>query len=116
MYIRKETSSNFQNEKELIRECPITYTNALLGKRWKPIILWKINEGDRTFTDLLTSIPIISRKMLFQELKHLLGDKLLDAEINGADKQYHLTELGKSLLPVLKVMWDWGEVHRYIEK
>jgi hypothetical protein len=71
MKSRKLESTNYRNESGLIGACPMTYTNSILGKRWKPIILWKIHAGSRRFSELLREIPLVSRKMLYQELKEL---------------------------------------------
>ncbi len=90
----------------------MTYTYTLLGKRWKPIILWKINDGDDRFTSLLKSIPLISRKMLFQELTELQERNLIETSGSENQKRYGLTPLGASLLPVLRTMWQWGESHQ----
>ncbi len=111
MTLRKTTSTNYLNEQELILECPMTFTYTLLGKRWKPIILWKIHEGDNRFSSLLSSIPLVSRKMLFQELASLQERQLVQAEGEGTSKRYRLTPLGESLMPLLREMWTWGEAH-----
>jgi len=65
----KPTSTNSQNRRRIVHECPMTYTFTLLGNRWKPIILWKISEGEDSSASLQRAIPIISRKMLFQDLR-----------------------------------------------
>ncbi len=109
---RKKTSTNFQNEQRLIIECPMTYTFTLLGTRWRPIIMWKINEGAETFSALQREIPLISKKMLYEDLAALVRRALVDkgpAESHSGN--YRLTPLGESLLPVLEAAWAWGQDH-----
>ncbi|MBS0659840.1 MAG: helix-turn-helix transcriptional regulator [Verrucomicrobia bacterium] len=113
--MRKADSTNSANERGLIVGCPMTFTASVLGRRWKPIILWKIREGVELTADLRRSIPLISRKMLFQEVQSLLELGLISRQTRaGAARgaRYRLTELGQSLVPVLQAMIDWGDAHR----
>ncbi|MEO0447318.1 MAG: helix-turn-helix domain-containing protein [Verrucomicrobiota bacterium] len=112
MYSRKEESTNYQNESELVLACPMTYTYTLLGKRWKPIILWKLHEGSRLVSDLLREIPLISRKMLYQDLIELHQHELINVEGEGVGKVHTLSPTGQSLIPLLQAMQTWGETHR----
>lgn len=90
----------------------MTYTYTLLGKRWKPIILWKLRESELSFTELQEAIPLISRKMLFTELRELADRGLIDY-INGTEpKRYRITPHGESLAPVLEAMEAWGRENR----
>ncbi len=109
---RKAESTNFRNESELILACPMTYTYTLLGKRWKPIILWKIHEGARRVSDLLREIPLISRKMLYEDLMELQKRELIAIDGEGVGKIHTLSLTGQSLIPLLQEMQAWGEAHR----
>ncbi len=90
----------------------MTYTNSILGKRWKPIILWKINAGSQRFSELQREIPLVSRKMLYQELKELTHRGMLESEGHGVGRRHRLSSRGESLIPLLRAMWDWGERNR----
>lgn len=95
-------------------QCPISSTLAFIGGRWKTVILYYLGAGDRRFGELGARIPPISRKVLTQQLRELEEDGLI-ARTEYAEMpprvEYSLTELGKSLSPLLKEMSVWGKAH-----
>lgn len=109
---RKETSVNLENEKALEADCPFIFALSLMGKRWKPAILWKMMEGYYRFGDFKKQIPQISEKMLTQHLRELEADGLITRTIYAEMPprvEYALTELGGSLQPILSELNHWGE-------
>jgi DNA-binding HxlR family transcriptional regulator len=91
--------------------CPITRTVGFIGGKWKPIILGLLIDGRIRFGRLTIYLPTISRKMLSQELKDLENDGLiLRHSFNEKPPrvEYELSEKGKSLLPILFAMREWG--------
>lgn len=117
--MRKESSVNLENEKALEAECPFIFALSLMGKRWKPAILWKMTEGICRFGEMKRAIPQISQKMLTQHLRELETDGLITRTIfheMPPRVEYALTELGLSLQPVLKQLNDWGENTRKIKR
>lgn len=112
MEIRKQTSSNLANEQALETACPFIYALSLIGKRWKPAILWKMTEGFYRFGEFKKAIPQISEKMLTQHLRELEADGLITRTIYPEMPprvEYALTKLGASLQPILEQLNDWGE-------
>ena len=108
---RKENSSNAINETILKQECTFMYALSLIGKRWKPAILWKMTEGVDRFKELKRVIPQISEKMLIQHLRELETDGLIKRTIYSKkplNVTYNLTDLGKRLKPLLIELDDWG--------
>ena len=108
---RKETSTNFENEQRLQDECPFIFTLSLMGKRWKPAILWKLSQGVNRFGQLKREIPPISEKMLTQHLRELEKDQLITRTTFPEVPprvEYELTELGKTLEPILHQLDSWG--------
>ena len=108
---RKETSTNFENEQRLQDECPFVFTLSLMGKRWKPAILWKLSQGVNRFGQLKREIPPISEKMLTQHLRELEKDQLITRTTFPEVPprvEYELTELGKTLEPILHQLDSWG--------
>jgi len=91
--------------------CPVTVTIALIGGRWKTIILYVLSEHTRRFGEISVRIPSISRKVLTQQLKELEADGLI-SRIKYKEMpprvEYSLTELGKSLSPILNEIAVWG--------
>lgn len=94
-----------------IMECPITALLDLIGGKWKPIILHYLLSGKRRFGEIAVRIPSISRKVLTEQLKELEKDQLILREQfkeTPPRVEYQLTELGKSLSPVLSQMATWS--------
>lgn len=92
--------------------CAVVRTVGYIGNKWKPIILIRLlNGGKVRFGKLSVQMPDISRKILSQQLKEMEEDKLIIRH-SYMEKpprvEYELSELGKSLIPVLKAMFDWG--------
>lgn len=110
--MRKENSVNLENEQALETECPFIYALSLMGKRWKPAILWKMTEGIYRFGQMKRAIPQISEKMLTQHLRELETDGLITRTIYPEMPprvEYALTKLGSSLQPILEQLNNWGE-------
>jgi DNA-binding HxlR family transcriptional regulator len=110
--MRKENSVNLENEQALETECPFIFALSLMGKRWKPAILWKMTEGIYRFGEMKRAIPQISEKMLTQHLRELETDGLITRTIYPEMPprvEYALTKLGSSLQPILKQLNNWGE-------
>jgi len=94
--------------------CPVTAMLELIGGKWKPIILYCIRSEKRRFGEIAARIPNISRKVLTEQLKELELDGLVLREQFKEIPprvEYSLTELGKSLSPVLNEMEKWGSVY-----
>ncbi len=109
--MRKKTSSNFHNEKFLEYDCPFMTTLRFIGKRWKPAVLWKINEGNTRFKLIKKALPYISDKMLSSTISELESDNVIEKIIHKEVPlrvEYKMTSFGKGLLPILDSMNDWG--------
>lgn len=109
--MRKLNSVNHENEKALEVDCPFIFALSLMGKRWKPAILWKMTEGCYRFGEFKREIPQISEKMLTQHLRELEADRLITRTIYPEMPprvEYALTPLGTSLQPILKQLNNWG--------
>ncbi len=107
---RKTTSTNFQNQIENYH-CPVTFTLSVIGGRWKPLILWQLSQGTKRYNEIKKAIPNVSEKMLIEKLKELEMDKLVVRKAKAVVPpyvEYSLSELGKSLDPVLHSMAQWG--------
>ena len=92
--------------------CAVVRTVGYIGGKWKPIILIRLLTGGVVrFGKLTVQMPDISRKILSQQLKELEEDGLIIRH-KYMEKpprvEYELSERGKTLIPVLKAMYDWG--------
>ena len=91
--------------------CPVEATLDLIGGKYKALILWHLSEGTLRFSELRNRIPKATPKMLTQQLRELEEQKLLHREVYPVippKVEYSLTETGRSLLPILVAMRDWG--------
>ncbi len=97
-----------------IQDCPVTFTMSMIGGKWKPIIIYLITLGVNRFGILQRGIDGISKQMLTKQLREMEADGILSRKIYAEIPprvEYSLTELGASLLPIIKSMKKWGEIH-----
>lgn len=109
--MRKKTSSNFENEKFLQYDCPFMTALRFIGKRWKPAVIWKINEGFVRFNRLKDALPYISDKMLSSTISELEADGIIKKQVYEEVPlrvEYELTHFGNGILPILIEMNTWG--------
>ncbi len=95
--------------------CPIRNVLSRFSDKWSLLILATLQGKENLrYKELLNAIPDISQKMLSSTLKQLEADHFLIrkayAEIPPR-VEYSLTEMAKSLMPVLNTMIDWSLVH-----
>ena len=91
--------------------CPVETTLLLISDRWKVLILRDLLSGTKRFGELKRSVGTISQKVLTSNLRSMEADGLLVRQVYPEVPprvEYTLTELGKSLKPVLDAMCDWG--------
>ena len=96
---------------EFTDNCPVEATLELIGGKYKALILWHLSEGKLRFSQLRRVIQSATPKMLTQQLRELEASQLISREVYPVVPprvEYSLTELGKSLLPILVAMRDWG--------
>ncbi len=98
--------------REELPECPVATCVQLIGNKWKLLIIRNLvyNEKQR-FGDFIKTIPAISKKVLTDNLRALEEDGLVDRQVFAEVPprvEYSLTDLGKTLKPVLDAMMEWG--------
>lgn len=94
-----------------IPACPVEVTLMLISDRWKVLILRDLLSGTKRFGELKKSIGSISQKVLTSNLRSMEEDGLLTRKVYAEVPprvEYTLTELGKSLQPILLAMQQWG--------
>ena len=91
--------------------CPVSATLDLIGGKYKGLILWHLSERTLRYSELSKLISGATAKMLTQQLRELESSKLVHREVFPVippKVEYSLTDLGRSLMPVLAAMRDWG--------
>ena len=100
------------------QDCPVAKTLDLIGERWTILILRDLLlKGPRRFQDLQESLAGVAPNTLSTRLKAMEGQGLIARRLYSEHPprlEYHLTERGKSLGPVLGALRDWGK--RYMTK
>lgn len=89
-------------------------TMDVIGGKWKPIILCNLRHGALRTSELQRKIPLISQKMLIQQLRELESDNIVTRKSYNEVPprvEYALSEYGKSLSDVLDTLCAWGECH-----
>ena len=91
--------------------CPVATTIDLLSSKWKVLIMRDLLKGTRRYSDLRTRVAGISQKMLTQSLREMTDDGLVIRKafpVIPPKVEYHLSELGESMRPIINSMADWG--------
>lgn len=89
-------------------------TLKVLGGKWKILILWHLRNEPKRFSQLKRLMPEITEKMLVQQLRELEQESIVLRTVYSQKPpkvEYCFTGYGRSLVPVLKALCDWGENH-----
>jgi len=91
--------------------CPVEATISLIGGKYKAIILWQLLDKTLRYGELSRLVTSATPKMLTQQLRELEDDDLIKRTVYPVvppKVEYSLTDLGKSIIPVLDAMCNWG--------
>lgn len=95
--------------------CPLYITLEMIKGKWKPLILYYLGNGTYRFNHLHRLILGVSQRMLTLQLRELEEHGLINREVYDEVPprvEYSLTDSGKSLLPILENLYDWGEQYQ----
>ena len=95
--------------------CPVETTLTLIGDKWKVLILRDLMPGTKRFGELKKSVGNVSQKVLTAQLRTMEESGLVNRKVYAEVPprvEYSLTELGKSLKPILDSMRAWGEAYK----
>ncbi len=94
--------------------CPVNTTLSVIGGKWKVLILYHLIKQTQRFNELRRQLPEITQRMLTLQLRELEEDGLIHREVYPVvppKVEYSLTEFGRTLLPVINAMHQWGEAY-----
>ncbi|WP_185961281.1 helix-turn-helix domain-containing protein [Telmatospirillum sp. J64-1] len=94
--------------------CPVEGVLALIGGKWKGVILYHLLEGTLRFNELRRRLPNVTQRMLTNQLRELEADGLVIRKVYAEVPprvEYSLSPLGGSLYPVIMALKDWGDAH-----
>jgi DNA-binding HxlR family transcriptional regulator len=92
--------------------CSMELSLAVIGGKWKPLILWHLRDGGTLrFSALRRAMPVITQKMLTQQLRELEADGLITRTVFAEVPprvEYALTDLGRGIIPILESLCSFG--------
>ena len=94
--------------------CVVEVTLSVMGGTWKPVILFHLLHGKKRFSELNRTIGSITQRMLTLQLRELEASGIVLRTVHAEVPprvDYELTELGRTLQPVLVAMRNWGEAY-----
>lgn len=86
----------------------------VFGGKWKVLIIWNLIDEPRRYGQLRRLIPGITEKMLIRQLRELEADGIIirtDYQTVPPHVEYHLSEHGRTVLPLLGALCEWGRLH-----
>ena len=95
--------------------CPVETTLTLIGDKWKVLILRDLMTGTKRFGELKRTVGGVSQKVLTAQLRDMEAKGLVSRTVYPEVPprvEYSLTELGRSLKPILDALQHWGEDYR----
>ena len=97
--------------------CPIRHVISRFGDKWSMLVLFMLHRSETgilRFNEIRRLMTDCSQKMLSQTLKNLEQSHLVDLEVYPEVPprvEYSLTDTGKSLMPAIMALIDWGKEH-----
>lgn len=91
---------------------PVRLTLDIIGGKWKVLILYHLRGQTRRFNQLQRLLDGVTQRMLTLQLRELEKDGIVHRQVYQQvppKVEYSLTPLGKTLLPVIELMYEWGE-------
>jgi DNA-binding HxlR family transcriptional regulator len=98
-----------------LSECPVRATADVIDGKWKPMIVNALKTKQLRFGQLLRALPEASRKVATEQLRELEREGIVSRTAFGnrwERVEYSLTGYGRTLVPVLTLMADWGLQHQ----
>lgn len=97
--------------------CPVETTLTIISDKWKVLILRDLMTGTKRFGELKKSIGNVSQKVLTSQLRQMEESGVVFRKVYPEVPprvEYSLTDLGRSLKPILDAMQNWGEGYKEI--
>lgn len=101
--------------KEELPECPVATTVALIGSKWKLLIIRNLLQRPWRFNELKRDLTGISQKVLTDSLRSMEEDGLITRTLYPEVPprvEYALSDLGQTLKPILDSMVEWGNAYK----
>lgn len=97
---------------ESLYPCTTSITMDYIGGKWKMVILFHLKSGTRRYNELRKTMPMVTERTLSLQLKQMEEDGIVKREVLNEKPplkvEYSLTDFGKTLIPLLEMLADWG--------
>lgn len=106
---------NYERKIPVPTECGLHLTKEVLGGKWKMSLIYAICSGIKRPSQLEKAFPALTKRVLSTQLKELEAHGIIKKKIYPQlppKVEYSLTVLGESLLPIIDMIDDWGNLHR----
>ena len=92
--------------------CCASLTMGLIGGKWKTVILFHLKNNTLRYNELRKEMPTVTERTLSLQLKTLEEDGIIKRKVYTSKPplkvEYSLTEFGKTLIPVIESIAEWG--------
>lgn len=110
--MKTECVGDYVKLKGKVYPCTVSLTMDLVGGKWKAVILYHLKDESRRYGELRKEIPSVTEMTLSLQLKQLEKDGLVSRKVYGEKPPvkvvYSLTDFGKTFVPVLEAITEWG--------
>jgi DNA-binding HxlR family transcriptional regulator len=110
--MKTECIGNYVKLKGKTYPCTVSLTMDLVGGKWKAVILYHLKDESKRYSELRKEIPSVTEMTLSLQLKQLEKDGLVLRKVYGKKPPvkvvYNLTDFGKSFVPILEAITEWG--------
>ncbi|HXD31139.1 MAG TPA: helix-turn-helix domain-containing protein [Pyrinomonadaceae bacterium] len=94
--------------------CAVEAALEVIGGKWKAAILFRLLDGKKRFNEIKRLFPSLTQRILTQQLRELERDGVIERKVYAEippKVEYSLTEFGRTLETVLRLLSEWGKVH-----
>lgn len=98
--------------------CPVATTVALIGSKWKLLIMRNLLARPWRFNELKKDLQGINQKVLTDSLRSMEADGIITRTVYAEVPprvEYALSELGESMRPIIKSMEEWGIFYKNMQ-
>lgn len=110
--MKTECFSDYVKLKGKTYPCTVSLTMDMVGGKWKAVILYHLKDAPKRYNELRKEMPSVTEMTLSLQLKKLEKDGLVSRKVYGKKPPikviYALTDLGKSFVPILEAITEWG--------
>ncbi|MHB0755382.1 winged helix-turn-helix transcriptional regulator [Polaribacter sp. M15] len=93
--------------------CCASLTMGIIGGKWKTVILYHLIGGTLRYNELRKAMPTVTERTLSLQLKTLEEDGIIKRKVYTSKPplkvEYSLTDFGKTLIPLVQSIADWGD-------